>query len=46
MVAVQSTRQLSGRFNVRVTQSAVVDGVSLNTWVNRTLEKAVSEHPV
>lgn len=46
-------KPFSGRFNVRVTpelhqkaaRSAAVDGVSLNTWVNRTLEKAVTEHP-
>jgi predicted HicB family RNase H-like nuclease len=45
-------KPFSGRFNVRVApelhqraaRTAAIEGVSLNTWVNRALEKAVSEH--
>jgi predicted HicB family RNase H-like nuclease len=47
-------KPFSGRFNVRLTpelhqmaaQTAAVEGVSLNTWIAHTVEKAVSgQHP-
>jgi predicted HicB family RNase H-like nuclease len=51
-VEKEPQKPFSGRFNVRVApelhqqaaQSAAIEGLSLNNWVNRALEKAVSEH--
>ena len=45
-------KPFSGTFNVRVApelhqkaaRSAALEGISLNSWMNRAVEKAVSEH--
>ncbi|GFH63370.1 MAG: type II toxin-antitoxin system HicB family antitoxin [Candidatus Desulfovibrio kirbyi] len=50
-VGKQPQKPFSGRFNVRVTpelhqktvQRAAVEGISLNNWIVRTLEKAITE---